>query len=114
MSQILSFRYCRICLQHYYQKPIDYTGDYIFFYVPTRNVHNQNYIALVKMHTTQLKQLYAENQKNPQHSVIDLTSIASILHTEKGSIHNPLRLQTIYRYYKKCAVISPLQQEMVA
>ncbi|MFT6071996.1 MAG: hypothetical protein ACJARD_000581 [Alphaproteobacteria bacterium] len=94
--------------------PIYRTTHEIHFFVPTQDAAKKNYIALIKMNLSILQKLHNQNQKHKQHTLIDLSQIATILHTEKGTMNNPIRLETIHRYYKNYDRLTPTQQEMVA
>jgi hypothetical protein len=110
----LSFQYCCLCLENYYKNPTYQDYNYIYFFVSSCNQDHEHYIALVQMHIKVLQKLHAENRHFKKHKLINLKQIAYIIHLEKGSINNQIRLKTIMQYYKKRFLLTSIQQELIA
>lgn len=110
----LSFKYCRKCAEKYYTNPIFQTYDKIHFFIPSHDIHKQPYIVLMEMKITTLQTLHKKNRIDKKHEIIDLSQMATILHTEKGFFNNYLRLQAIHHYYKNLYLLATSSRELIA
>lgn len=105
----MSFKYCRICLAHYYNNPVYENDDIIRFFIPTIDDKMQRYVALAEI-SYATKQALSKPDKQGL-KIVDLSEVGNIIHLEPGTMQDPDRLEVIDHFYRSRVLLTHTMHE---